>query len=35
MSHYALEEFTQVKHVVMDNTGAVAKPWHGIAFGKL
>lgn len=35
MSHYALEEFTQVKHVVFDITGAVVKPWHGVAFGKL
>lgn len=35
MSHYALEEFTQVKHVMMDVTGLVVKPWHGVAFGKL
>ncbi|HEY9623423.1 MAG TPA: aminobutyraldehyde dehydrogenase [Crinalium sp.] len=34
MSHYALEEFTIVKHVVFDITGDQRKPWHFTTFGK-
>jgi betaine-aldehyde dehydrogenase len=34
MSHYALEEYTIVKHVMFDNTGAQRKPWHFCAFGE-
>lgn len=35
LSHYVLEEFSQVKHVMVDTTGLAVKPWHGVAFGKL
>jgi len=34
MSHYALEEFTVVKHVVFDITGDQRKGWHFTTFGK-
>lgn len=34
MSHYALEEYTVVKHVVFDITGDRRKPWHFTTFGK-
>ncbi|MBD1914254.1 aminobutyraldehyde dehydrogenase [Leptolyngbya sp. FACHB-16] len=34
MSHYALEEFTVVKHVVFDITGEQRKGWHFTTFGK-
>jgi betaine-aldehyde dehydrogenase len=34
MSHYALEEYTVVKHVMFDITGAQRKPWHFTTFGK-
>lgn len=30
MSHYALEEFTIVKHVMMDITGDQRKAWHSV-----
>ncbi|MGJ3249462.1 MAG: aminobutyraldehyde dehydrogenase [Elainellaceae cyanobacterium] len=30
MSHYALEEFTVVKHVIMDITGDQKKEWHSV-----
>lgn len=30
MSHYALEEFTIVKHVMMDLSGDQRKEWHAI-----
>lgn len=30
MSHYALEEYTIVKHVVIDNTGDAKKTWHAV-----
>lgn len=30
MSHYALEEYTIVKHVVIDNTGDQKKAWHAV-----
>lgn len=32
MSVYSLEEYTQIKHVAADLTGAAAKPWHRIIF---
>lgn len=34
MSHYALEEYTIVKHVVFDITGDQRKGWHFTTFGK-
>ncbi|MGG6294857.1 aminobutyraldehyde dehydrogenase [Leptolyngbya sp. AN02str] len=34
MSHYALEEYTIVKHVVFDMTGDRRKGWHFMTFGK-
>lgn len=34
MSHYALEEYTIVKHVVFDTTGDQRKGWHFTTFGK-
>jgi betaine-aldehyde dehydrogenase len=33
MSHYALEEYTIVKHVVFDTTGDQRKGWHFTIFG--
>ncbi len=33
MSHYALEEYTTVKHVVFDITGEQRKGWHFTTFG--
>jgi betaine-aldehyde dehydrogenase len=34
MSHYALEEYTIVKHVMFDITGDQRKPWHFTTFGE-
>lgn len=33
MSHYALEEYTIVKHVMFDTTGDQRKAWHACVFG--
>ncbi|MBI4052050.1 MAG: gamma-aminobutyraldehyde dehydrogenase [Elusimicrobia bacterium] len=33
LSLYALEEYTQIKHVMAETTGAVRKPWHYTVFG--
>lgn len=33
MSTYSFEEYTNVKHVSMDITGTVRKPWHRTVFG--
>ncbi|MFD7663380.1 gamma-aminobutyraldehyde dehydrogenase [Streptomyces sp. NPDC059788] len=33
MSAYSFEEYTQVKHVMYDNTGVVRKDWHRTVFG--
>jgi betaine-aldehyde dehydrogenase len=33
MSKYALEDYTIVKHVMVDTTGSARKPWHYTAFG--
>ncbi|GAA2492167.1 gamma-aminobutyraldehyde dehydrogenase [Streptomyces thermolineatus] len=33
MSMYSLEEYTQVKHVMQDITGAARKDWHRTVFG--
>lgn len=33
MSKYALEDYTVAKHVMLDTTGAVRKPWHYTAYG--
>ncbi|MFH8348760.1 gamma-aminobutyraldehyde dehydrogenase [Streptomyces sp. NPDC018045] len=33
MSVYSFEEYTQVKHVMYDNTGAARKDWHQTVFG--
>jgi betaine-aldehyde dehydrogenase len=32
MSHYALEEYTVVKHVLIDLTGDAKKAWHSVVF---
>jgi len=32
MSHYALEEYTVVKHVIFDVTGEQKKAWHSVVF---
>jgi betaine-aldehyde dehydrogenase len=32
LSHYALEEYTIVKHVLMDITGDARKAWHSVVF---
>jgi betaine-aldehyde dehydrogenase len=32
MSHYALEEYTVVKHVMLDVTGDAKKAWHSVVF---
>ena len=32
MSHYSFEEYTQVKHVMSDITGAARKEWHRTIF---
>ena len=32
MSHYALEEYTVVKHVMFDVTGDAKKAWHSVVF---
>ncbi|GAA2103939.1 gamma-aminobutyraldehyde dehydrogenase [Streptomyces albiaxialis] len=33
MSVYSFEEYTQIKHVMSDTTGAARKPWHRTVFG--
>jgi betaine-aldehyde dehydrogenase len=33
MSPYALEDYTQVKHVMLDNTGDARKGWHYTIYG--
>jgi betaine-aldehyde dehydrogenase len=33
MSLYALEDYTQIKHVMLDTTGDQRKPWHYTIFG--
>ncbi|HWM51410.1 MAG TPA: aldehyde dehydrogenase family protein, partial [Thermoplasmata archaeon] len=33
LSIYSLEDYTQVKHVFIDLTDAVRKPWHYLTFG--
>jgi len=33
LSHYALEEYTIVKHVVLETSGVARKPWHFTIFG--
>ncbi|MFC8952384.1 MULTISPECIES: gamma-aminobutyraldehyde dehydrogenase [unclassified Streptomyces] len=33
MSAYSFEEYTQVKHVMFDNTAVAAKDWHRTIFG--
>lgn len=33
MSSYSFDEYTQVKHVMYDNTAAVRKDWHRTIFG--
>jgi betaine-aldehyde dehydrogenase len=32
LSHYALEEYTVVKHVMLDITGDAKKAWHSVVF---
>ncbi|MFI1507354.1 gamma-aminobutyraldehyde dehydrogenase [Streptomyces sp. NPDC020597] len=33
MSAYSFEEYTQLKHVMFDNTAVARKPWHRTVFG--
>src|SRR3989475_2238435 len=33
LSVYSLEEYTQIKHVFIDLTDQVRKPWHYLTFG--
>lgn len=33
MSMYALDDYTQIKHVMFDTTGGQRKPWHYTIFG--
>ncbi|MFJ3495340.1 gamma-aminobutyraldehyde dehydrogenase [Streptomyces sp. NPDC086091] len=33
MSAYSFEEYTQIKHVMFDNTAVARKPWHRTVFG--
>ncbi|MEU0246620.1 gamma-aminobutyraldehyde dehydrogenase [Streptomyces sp. NPDC006235] len=33
MSAYSFEEYTQIKHVMFDNTAVTAKDWHRTVFG--
>lgn len=33
MSMYSFDEYTQVKHVMYDNTAVARKPWHRTVFG--
>ena len=33
MSSYSFEEYTQVKHVMIELTGQPEKPWHYTIFG--
>ena len=33
MSSYSFEEYTQVKHVMIELSGAPEKPWHYTIFG--
>lgn len=33
LSMYSLEEFTQIKHVYIDQTGLVRKPWYNTVYG--
>lgn len=33
MSSYSFEEYTQIKHVMFDNTAVAAKDWHRTIFG--
>jgi betaine-aldehyde dehydrogenase len=33
MSQYALDDYTQIKHVMLDATGVQRKPWHYTIFG--
>jgi betaine-aldehyde dehydrogenase len=33
MSLYAIEDYTQIKHIMLDTTGAQRKPWHYTIFG--
>jgi len=33
MSMYSFEEYTRVKHVMIELTGEAEKPWHWTIFG--
>ncbi|MEK7288113.1 MAG: aminobutyraldehyde dehydrogenase [Elusimicrobiota bacterium] len=35
LSVWALEEYTQIKHIMADTTGLARKPWHYTAFGSV
>ena len=34
LSHYALEAYSVVKHVMFDTSGLARKPWHHLTFGE-
>lgn len=34
LSVYALHEYTEIRHIYIDTTGKVKKPWHYTVFGK-
>jgi betaine-aldehyde dehydrogenase len=34
LSVYALHEYTEIRHIYIDTTGEVKKPWHYTVFGK-
>ncbi|MBI2079835.1 aldehyde dehydrogenase family protein [Candidatus Micrarchaeota archaeon] len=34
LSLYSLEEYTQIKHIYIDQTGLARKPWHYVVYGK-
>ncbi len=34
MSIFSLEEYTKTKHVYIDQTGLIRKPWHYVVYGK-
>lgn len=34
LSVYALHEYTEIRHIYIDSTGQVTKPWHYTVVGK-
>jgi betaine-aldehyde dehydrogenase len=33
LSMYSLDEYTQIKHVYIDQTGLARKPWYYVVYG--